>query len=203
MYNLFFLIERYTEGYRDELLDVFSILAILCGIFVIISKNPIISVLFLISLFLNISAYLILLGVNFIGLSYLLVYVGAVSILFLFILMLINIRISELLGNTSNSLPLGIVIIIFIFDIFNILFFFNVREIPSNIFNFIKNKNEIYYVTSKFWDASLAETSHITSIGNVMYTSHFIWLIIVSIILLLAMVGSIVITIKQKSLPIF
>src|SRR3981189_2209515 len=137
MYNLFFLIERYTEGYRDELLDVFSILAILCGIFVIISKNPIISVLFLISLFLNISAYLILLGVNFIGLSYLLVYVGAVSILFLFILMLINIRISELLGNTSNSLPLGIVIIIFIFDIFNILFFFNVREIPNNVFNFI------------------------------------------------------------------
>src|SRR3979411_2074658 len=130
MYNLFFLIERYTEGYRDELLDVFSILSIICGIFVIISKNPIISVLFLISLFLNISAYLILLGVNFIGLSYLLVYVGAVSILFLFILMLINIRISELLGNTSNSLPLGIVIIIFIFDIFNILFFFNVREIP-------------------------------------------------------------------------
>jgi len=69
MYNLFFLIERYTEGYRDELLDVFSILSIICGIFVIISKNPIISVLFLISLFLNISAYLILLGVNFIGLS--------------------------------------------------------------------------------------------------------------------------------------
>ena len=142
MNSLFILNENFTNGYRVEILDLISIVSIISGIFVIISKNPIISVLFLISLFLNISAYLILLGVNFIGLSYLLVYVGAVSILFLFILMLINIRISELLGNTSNSLPLGIVIIIFIFDIFNILFFFNVREIPNNVFNFIKNKND-------------------------------------------------------------
>src|SRR4030088_523808 len=136
MNSLFVLSESYTNGYRAEILDVLSLFAILCGIFVIISKNPIVSVLFLIGLFLSISSYLIILGVNFIGLSYLLVYVGAVSILFLFILMLINIRISELLGNTSNSLPLGIVIIIFIFDIFNILFFFNVREIPNNVFNF-------------------------------------------------------------------
>jgi NADH-ubiquinone oxidoreductase chain 6 len=51
-----------------------------------------------------------MLGINFIGLSYLLVYVGAVSILFLFILMLINIRISELLSNTSNSIPLATII---------------------------------------------------------------------------------------------
>merc|ERR1712225_42694 len=89
-----------------------SFVAILCGIFVIISKNPIVSVLFLIGLFLSISSYLMLLGINFIGLSYLLVYVGAVSILFLFILMLINVRISELLSNTSNSIPLAIFITI-------------------------------------------------------------------------------------------
>jgi NADH-ubiquinone oxidoreductase chain 6 len=54
------------------------------------------------------------------------------------------------------------------------------------------------FVTSKIWDGSLAETTHITSIGNIMYTSYSIWLIITSIILLLAMVGAIVITIKQK-----
>jgi nicotine oxidoreductase len=64
----------------------------------------IVSALFLIGLFLSISCYLIILGLNFIGLSYLLVYVGAVSILFLFILMLINIRIGELLTDTSNSI---------------------------------------------------------------------------------------------------
>ena len=111
MNKLFYLYETYTNGFRVEILDIFSILAILCGILVIISKNPIVSVLFLIGLFLSISGYLILLGLHFIGLSYLLVYVGAVSILFLFILMLINVRISELLSNTSNIIPLALSLI--------------------------------------------------------------------------------------------
>ena len=110
MSSLFVFNESFTNGYRGDLLDFISLTAILCGIFVIITKNPVVSVLFLIGLFLSISGYLIMLGINFIGLSYLLVYVGAVSILFLFILMLINVRISELVSDTSNSIPLAIII---------------------------------------------------------------------------------------------
>jgi NADH-ubiquinone oxidoreductase chain 6 len=91
-------------------LDIISILAIFCGISVIVNKNPIISVLFLIGLFASVSSYLILLGLSFIGLAYLIVYIGAISILFLFILMLINIRISELQSNTNNSIPLTIIL---------------------------------------------------------------------------------------------
>src|ERR1700709_1148005 len=108
MNSLYILIETHTNGYKVEALDFISFIAILSGILVIISKNPIVSVLFLIGLFLSISAYLMLLGLNFIGLSYLLVYVGAVSILFLFILMLINVRISELLSNTPHHVPCGL-----------------------------------------------------------------------------------------------
>src|ERR1035437_7622442 len=110
MHSLFLMSESYTNGYRIEILDIFAIIAVLSGILIIISKNPILSVLFLIGLFLSIACYLMTLGLNFIGLAYLLVYVGAVSILFLFILMLINVRISELLSNTSNSIPLAIFI---------------------------------------------------------------------------------------------
>jgi len=122
MKNLYILIESYTNGYSVESLDIISLISILCGILVIVSKNPIVSVLFLIGLFLSISSYLMVLGLNFIGLSYLLVYVGAVSILFLFILMLINVRISELLSNTSNSIPLAIIIIIsFNYPVYQIL----------------------------------------------------------------------------------
>jgi NADH-ubiquinone oxidoreductase chain 6 len=61
------------------------------------------------------------------------------------------------------------------------------------------DNGQMYSVTSKVWDGNLSETSHITSIGNIMYTSYSIWLILTSIILLLAMVGAIVITIKQKN----
>lgn len=218
MNSIYLLNETYSNGYRVETLDILSLIAILCGILVIISKNPIVSVLFLIGLFLSIASYLIILGLNFIGLSYLLVYVGAVSILFLFILMLINVRISELLSNTSNSIPLAIFIsILFSYPVYKILPYsiivFN-TYIPklNNIYdyffgNIIKmnslnlDNGQMYLVTSKVWDGNLSETSHITSIGNIMYTSYSIWLILTSIILLLAMVGAIVITIKQKNTP--
>ena len=120
--DLFILYETYTDGYKADVLNIISLLAILCGIFVIISKNPIVSVLFLIGLFASISCYLIMLGLSFIGLSYLIVYIGAVSILFLFILMLINIRTSELQSNTSNSIALAIIVgILFNYSLFEIL----------------------------------------------------------------------------------
>nr|YP_008965397.1 Nad6 [Rhynchobrunnera orthospora]AHC02401.1 Nad6 [Rhynchobrunnera orthospora] len=224
MNSLYILNESFTNGYRSEILDIISLSAILCGILVIISKNPIVSVLFLIGLFLSIASYLMILGLNFIGLSYLLVYVGAVSILFLFILMLINVRISELLSKTSNSIPLAIFITIaFNYPLYQILPYsvasFNSYTVDlNNTLNDIRYHNysdslnkffklngaeldngEISFVTSKIWDGNLAETSHISSIGNIMYTSYSIWLILTSIILLLAMVGAIVITIKQKN----
>jgi len=213
MFNLHILYEMYTNGYRVEILDVFTIASIFCSILVIISKNPIVSVLFLIGLFLTISGYLIMLGINFIGLSYLLVYVGAVSILFLFILMLINVRVSELLSDTSNSIPLAIIIgIIFNYTIYPILpqsvttfnmLFDSLKSYISLGKIFVSNrgldfKRETMYATSKLWDGNLAENSHISSIGNIMYTSYSIWLIITSIILLLAMVGAIIITVKKK-----
>ena len=59
--------------------------------------------------------------------------------------------------------------------------------------------NDLSFVTSNIWDGNLAETSHITTIGNIMYTNYNIWLIIASFILLLAMTGAIIITIKQKN----
>src|SRR5699024_1323859 len=112
MNYLYILSDITTNGYRVAYLDIFYFICILFGVYIIISKNPIVSVLFLIGLFSTISAYLILVGINFIVISYVLVYVGAVSILFVFILMLINIRISELLNETNNTLPLGVVTVI-------------------------------------------------------------------------------------------
>jgi len=219
--NLIILNETYTNGYRVESLDIISFVSILCGIMVITIKNPIVSVLALIALFFSIASYLMLLGLNFIGLSYLLVYVGAVSILFLFILMLINVKISELSSNTNNSIPLAIITGISFYPLVSeilpanisilnnsnlelenklsdpILSLFKVSK--TNISSVEPSMDNICYTTGIIWDSNLSETSHITSIGNIMYTSYSIWLILTSIILLLAMVGAIVITIKQKN----
>lgn len=129
--------------------------------------------------------------------------------------MLINIRISELQSNTSNSIPLAIAIAIsFNYPIFQLLpyniailnNYYNLNNILYNIYFNQDNKkvglntysNDIKFVTSKIWDGALIENSDITSIGNIMYTNYNIWLLLVSLILLLAMTGTIVITIKDR-----
>src|SRR5690349_16799496 len=143
---LYVVPEMTFSGYTVYNLDLLYIVAILLGVWVIISKNPIVSVLFLIGLFLSISVYLIFTGLNFIGLSYLLVYVGAVSILFLFILMLINVRISELLIDSINSIPLAILVGSFFNFFVNNVLPYMVSSSPQFGFGAIKNLNN---VTSK------------------------------------------------------
>lgn len=110
MHSLSLICEMLTSGFADNILNILAILAIYLGISVIINSNPVISILYLIGLIASIGIYLISEGFTFLGLSYLIIYIGAVSILFLFILMLIDIRLSEVQSNTSNSIPLTLII---------------------------------------------------------------------------------------------
>ena len=115
--------------------------------------------------------------------------------------MLINVRISELLTNTSNSIPLAIFIAIaFNYPVYQVLpysiasfnsytidlnntlndiWYNNYSDFFNKVLNLMINKidsGEIFFVTSNIWDGNLAETSHITTIGNIMYTTYSIWL---------------------------
>nr|WDW20820.1 NADH dehydrogenase subunit 6 [Valsa mali var. pyri (nom. inval.)] len=182
----------------------------------------VVSVLFLIGLFGNVASYLILIGLGFMGLAYLVVYIGAISILFLFILMLINIRISELQSNTRNTIPLAILFSVFLNFILIEFIPFGTSNLIDTSFtekvlhglgegsnkfylNYVNinldslNNHQCSFVTSNMWDGNLAENSHITSIGNVLYTNYSMWLLIASFILLLAMVGTIVIVMKPSA----
>jgi len=219
MKTLFLFDEAFTFGFNFDMLTVVFVGSILCGIGVITTKNPILSVLYLIGLFLNVAVYLMTVGIHFIGLSYLLVYVGAVSILFLFILMLINVRISELVTDNNNSIPLAIMIgSIFTFTLYRLFpssFNLSISIFKDNkhdgfVFNgensspiweptiqTTYNTADVNFVSAPLWDGALVELTDITSVGNVIYTVYPMWLIITSLILLLAMVGAIVITIKR------
>nr|YP_009364368.1 NADH dehydrogenase subunit 6 [Ophiocordyceps sinensis]ARF03358.1 NADH dehydrogenase subunit 6 [Ophiocordyceps sinensis] len=229
-FYLYTLYDVFFNGYTVEYLDVLSIIALFFGITVIINKNPITSLMSLIGLFASISLYLILLGLTFIGFSYLIVYIGAVTILFLFILMLIDIRTSELQSNNWNSIPLALFVTILLnYALQPILPYYMsiINSYNSKINNLISylstskysdivakrevrlplhiNKNldlnttNVMFVTSNNWDGNMTETSHMSTIGNILYTSYNIWLFIASIILLLAMTGAIIITIKQDT----
>src|SRR5438034_10967136 len=154
MLNLY-IIQDTFNGFSTNFLDLIALIAIFSGIFIIITKNPIVSVLYLILLFASISCYLIFVGIKFIGISYLLVYVGAVSILFLFILMLINIRVSELISDTNNNLPLALITILAFFIPFSNLLpdaktKFSVMGFEFNkLLQDLTNTKQISYVTSK------------------------------------------------------
>lgn len=216
MKHLFVNFLSTTEsGFYVSFLDYCSIIVLLCGISVIVVKNPIGSLIALIAVYGMISVFLIFVGLTFIGFSYIIVYIGAVSILFLFILMLINVRTSELHTNNWNSIPLATSIVILLNFLLSgpkvINKFDDVRDMLKSSFKenslysnsisswFNSESIEVMYVTSNNWDGNIAETSHISTLGNILYTSYNMWLFITGIILLLAMVGAIIITINRNN----
>jgi len=194
------------------LLDLLAFCSILSGILVITSKNPIISVLFLIAVFVNIACYLILLGINFIGLTYLIIYVGAIAILFLFVVIILNIKLVELNEiNENKTVPLAIILgglfLIIIYQIFNKLNIFNNLFISLfDQINFFSNSSkEIYFSNfletfnnfNNLWDNSFNYFDQISSIGLTLYTTYSLWFIIGSCILLLAIIGPIILCLKS------
>ena len=86
---------------------IFSSLALLSAVFVVTAKNPIHSILFLVFVFFNISGLLIMLGVEFLAMLLLVVYVGAVSVLFLFVIMMLNVKIAQAYENLLRYIPIG------------------------------------------------------------------------------------------------
>jgi NADH-ubiquinone oxidoreductase chain 6 len=116
-------------------LNFLSISTLLSGILTITAKNPVISVIYLIFTFVFAAGYLILIGIQFIGISYIIVYVGAIAVLFLFVIMMINIKLTDILETGTQytkNLPLAISIgSLFLYVIYNIIpFNFN------NVFSF-------------------------------------------------------------------
>lgn len=110
---------------KDILLNLLALGALLSSILVITSKNPVISVLYLISVFINTAGYLILLGIGFVGIAYIIVYIGAITVLFLFVIMMINIKLVDILEvgrEYTKNLPLALSIgFVFLFEILSII----------------------------------------------------------------------------------
>ena len=197
---------------KNLFIDILAFAALLSSVLVITSKNPVIAVIFLISVFINAAGYLILLGIGFIGISYIIIYIGAIAVLFLFVIMLLNIRLSDLLEAGSlytKNIPLAIAIgSLFIFEIFTIIpFSFNDISLISTILNIIINLNGLFLnsdissinvvyntINPISADFTFTNFTQIQVLGQYIYTTAAYWLIITSMILLLSMVAAIFIT---------
>jgi NADH-ubiquinone oxidoreductase chain 6 len=199
------------------LINILSFTTIISSVLVITSKNPVISVVYLISVFVNAAGYLILSGIGFLGLSYIIVYVGAITVLFLFVIMMINISLTDIIDTGkqyTKNLPLAFVVgSLFMFEMFNILpFSFNnvsglnlIFDTITNFNLFIWNNEKLNFVNnihttyqSNNVDTTFISFSQIEAIGQLIYTYGAILLIICSIILLLSMIAPIFISLNKK-----
>lgn len=192
---------------KNLFIDILAFAALLSSVLVITSKNPVISVLFLISTFVNAAGYLILLGVGFIGISYIVVYCGAIAVLFLFVIMMLNIKLSDILETGSaytRNLPLALCVGgLFIYEFFTILpFTFNNVSSITALLDLFTNLNGLLlssdlsslstvYLTYSPVIADTAFTNflQIESIGQGLYTYGASLLIVLSLILLLSMIA--------------
>ena len=205
------------------LINIIAFSTLLSGVFSITSKNPVISVTFLIGTFVLSAGYLILIGINFVGISYIIVYVGAIAVLFLFVIMMINIKLTDILETGSQytkTLPLALAVgYLFIFIIFSIIKF-NFNNVPflsifldkitslNLLFSAEQSSalikidlinsiiNNFYYSSSS--DSLITIFQQIEALGHNLYTYGAVLLITLSIILLLAMFATIVISRSNK-----
>ncbi len=166
----------------------FSIIAVVSAIMVTASKNTVHSVFFLILDFISISCLFIMIGAEFLGMIMLIVYVGAVAVLFLFVVMMLNVAQQKnqwFAGQaTSKHIPVGLII--------STLIFFEIIIVIGGW----KYKPEIFDINNSLDSTSVSNTH---SLGQVLYTDYIHVFQISGMILLVAMVGAIVLTFRQRS----
>ena len=164
----------------------FSIIAIFSSLMVITSKNTVNSVFFLILDFISVGCLFIMMGAEFLGMIVLIVYVGAVAVLFLFVVMMLNVaeqKQSWFIGKKSNHIPSGLIVSILIF-----------LELLVVIGGW-KYKKDIISSSDIKINENISNTHQI---GNVMYTDYILYFQVSGIILLLAMIGAILLTYRKR-----
>ena len=166
---------------------VFSVIAVVSAIMVTVSKNTVHSVFFLILDFISISCLFIMIGAEFLGMIMLIVYVGAVAVLFLFVVMMLNVAQQKnqwfVSKDSSRHIPIGLLISVIIF--FELIIVIGGWKYKPDLFNSTKSSIE-------------NGVSNTHSLGQVLYTDYIHVFQISGMILLIAMIGAIVLTFRQR-----
>ena len=157
---------------------VFAGVTCLAGLMVISSRNPVHSVLFLILAFFNSAGLFVLLGAEFLAMLLVVVYVGAVAVLFLFVVMMLDINFAELRDGFQRYMPLGLGVGGILLA--EILFVFFTREEMSENLNLV------------------SEVSNTRALGRVLYTDYIYLFQVAGLILLVAMIGAITLTLRKR-----
>jgi NADH-quinone oxidoreductase subunit J len=162
---------------------LFAAVCVASAVMVIVSRNPVHSVLFLILAFVNAAGLFVLMGAEFLAMILVVVYVGAVAVLFLFVIMMLDVDFAELREGFIEYLPVGIVIGgVFLF------------ELLLTVGVWVINPGVAKTITA----AIPANVSNTEALGLVLYTKYIHYFQIAGMVLLVAMIGAIVLTLRHK-----
>ena len=164
----------------------FSIIAIFSSLMVITSRSTVNSVFFLILDFISVGCLFIMVGAEFLGMIILIVYVGAVAVLFLFVVMMLNVaeqKQSWFIGKRSTHIPSGLIV--------SILIFLELLVVVGGW----KYKDDFMSSST----LSVSEVSNTHQLGLVMYTDYILYFQIAGVILLLSMIGAILLTFRERT----
>jgi NADH-quinone oxidoreductase subunit J len=163
---------------------LFAAVCVASAVMVIVSRNPVHSVLFLILAFVNASGLFVLMGAEFLGMVLIFVYVGAVATLFLFVIMMLDVDFAELREGFLEYLPVGVVVGgIFLF------------ELLLTVGVWVINPGTAKSITA----AIPANVSNTEALGLVLYTKYIQYFQLAGMVLLVAMIGAIMLTLRHKA----
>jgi len=178
---------------------LFATFAIIFAFFVITPKNPIHSILSLILVFFNTAVLLIILGAEFLAMLFVIVYVGAVAVLFLFVIMMLNIKTSSLNISIYRYFPiLSLFGVIFFSELF-VMFYFDLIPIDTYYLSLLNNGNFVHFNYLNSWSSAVLSLNNTFVLGQLLYT-YFSYLFILSgVILLVSMIGAISLTLHRRN----
>jgi len=167
----------------STLFYLFSFIMIASAFMVVLSRNPVHSVLFLILCFFNSAGIFLLLGAEFLAFILVIVYVGAVAVLFLFVVMMLDVEFKSITTSVISYLPIGMTIgFIVLAELILVLFTWNRDDVKS-----------ISYSTE-----NIEQISNTEMLGMVLYTDNILFFQLAGLILLASMIGAIVLTVNHR-----
>ncbi len=165
---------------------LFAIVTVLSGLFVVISRNPVHSVLWLILAFFSSAGLFVLLGAEFVAMLLVIVYVGAVAVLFLFVVMMLDVDFAELRGGLAQYLPMGLLIGVVLLVELGLVF---------GHWTFAED----YEAARAAVTPALSDTQNTVALGQLIYTQYIYLFQTAGLILLVAMIGAIVLTMRHRT----
>ncbi len=173
-------------GFADFTFYVFAVVVLTAGLFTVVSRNPVHSVLWLILAFLSAAGLFVLLGAEFVAMLLMIVYVGAVAVLFLFVVMMLDVDFAEMKAEMAKYLPLALLV--------GVVLLMELGLVFGN-WTFADQAQGLRAAVTP----AITETHNTAALGQLLYDDYILLFQLAGLILLVAMIGAIVLTVRHRT----